>query len=170
MFKQWQQTQRLLLLKSPPKWKFEPGGVIIYCYSKQFTKHFYFFLLQWLKPHLWNGTRHHYPNAIQSAKNKKKLNIIIKKVKGCIYIYIYILQPILDYLHKENSHFLSLQSNSIACDQLSFYSWFSHYLACAKNRILIEPETARLPFMSRWRCCDIRTWGGEGWVNGVAAC
>lgn len=46
-------------------------------------------------------------------------------------------------------------------------SWFSHYLARARNGILIEPETARLPFMScRRRRCDIWTVsvgrGGRG--------
>lgn len=46
-------------------------------------------------------------------------------------------------------------------------TWFSHYLAPARNGILIEPETARLPFMSCRRRCDIWTVSGGGvWRGG----
>lgn len=45
-------------------------------------------------------------------------------------------------------------------------SWFSHYLACTRNGILIEPETARLPFMSCRRCCDIWTVSERGGAEG----
>lgn len=74
------------------------------------------------------------------------------------------------------SCFLSPQSNSMkgslwsakpsckkifpSCDG----SRLCHYLARARNGILIEPETTRLPFMSCRRRCDIWTVsGGRGW-------
>lgn len=64
------QRPHSVTLKSRPQLKSEPDGVIIYCYSKQFTKHFFKLLLQGLKPHLSNGTRHHYPNATQTKQCK----------------------------------------------------------------------------------------------------
>lgn len=61
-----------------------------------------------------------------------------------------------------------IQKISPSCDG----SWFSHYLARARNGILIEPETARLPFMSCRRRCDIWTVSGSGsgggcWADGT---
>lgn len=58
-----------------------------------------------------------------------------------------------------------IQKISPSCDG----SWFSHYLARARNGILIEPETARLPFMSCRRRCDIWTVSGRGELVGGGA-
>lgn len=68
---------------------------------------------------------------------------------------------------------LSYRKSFPSCDG----SWFSHYLARTRNEILIEPETARLPFMScrRWELWyldgeSVRVCVRGGWMESGAAC
>lgn len=108
-----------------------------------------------------SGTRHHYPNAIQTTKREKKNNAIKHR-----YTFFSSFFAIVKLLNRKSA---------IHYTQFSFFFLLSVMGAGSLitwNRILIELETARLPFMSylnwEWRERKREREGGRERGSGAA--